>query len=71
MIAEIDPNHDNKISFEEFCEMFDNAGLEKKFTENDGLPTWILFYIIIRHNFYIYIFELINNYVGVNLKIEL
>lgn len=32
MIAEIDPNHDNKISFEEFCLMFDHARLEPKLT---------------------------------------
>lgn len=27
MIYEIDPNHDNKISFDEFYEMFNNAGV--------------------------------------------
>jgi calcium-dependent protein kinase len=28
MIFEIDPNHDNKISFEEFCQMMGVAGVE-------------------------------------------
>ncbi|CAD8051703.1 unnamed protein product [Paramecium primaurelia] len=37
MIAEIDPNHDNKISFEEFCQMFDNAGVNKNFTEEGSI----------------------------------
>ncbi|CAD8062120.1 unnamed protein product [Paramecium sonneborni] len=39
MIAEIDPNHDNKISFEEFCQMFDNAGVNKNFTEDGSIYT--------------------------------
>ena len=29
MIFEIDPNHDNKISFEEFCQMMGVAGVEQ------------------------------------------
>ncbi|CAD8069401.1 unnamed protein product [Paramecium sonneborni] len=37
MIAEIDPNHDNKISFEEFCQMFDHAGVNKNFTEDGSM----------------------------------
>ncbi|CAD8054893.1 unnamed protein product [Paramecium primaurelia] len=39
MIDEIDPNHDNKISFEEFCQMFDNAGVNKNFTEDGSMYT--------------------------------
>ena len=37
MIEEIDPNHDNKISFEEFCQMFDNAGIHKNFNEEGSI----------------------------------
>ncbi|CAK70725.1 unnamed protein product (macronuclear) [Paramecium tetraurelia] len=38
MIAEIDPNHDNKISFEEFCLMFDNVGgVNKNFNEDGSM----------------------------------
>ncbi|CAD8153913.1 unnamed protein product [Paramecium octaurelia] len=35
MIYEIDPNHDNKISFDEFCQMFDNAGIYQKLDDDD------------------------------------
>ncbi|CAD8148014.1 unnamed protein product [Paramecium pentaurelia] len=37
MIAEIDPNHDNKISFEEFCQMFDNAGIYQNLADDDEI----------------------------------
>ncbi|CAD8069397.1 unnamed protein product [Paramecium sonneborni] len=37
MIAEIDPNHDNKISFEEFCQMFDNAGIYQNLADDEEL----------------------------------
>ena len=35
MIYEIDPNHDNKISFVEFCLLIDNAGIHQKLDDDD------------------------------------
>ena len=35
MIHEIDPNHDGKISFEEFCDMMGDQGIEKSINITD------------------------------------
>lgn len=37
MIYEIDPNHDNKISFDEFCQMMGTQGVEQTMDIKDDV----------------------------------
>ncbi|CAD8134409.1 unnamed protein product [Paramecium octaurelia] len=44
MIYEIDPNHDNKISFEEFCQMMGVAGVEQTMDFKDEIKEQLNFH---------------------------